>query len=52
VFEHGVREAVRIAEAPAFHLPITRYAPTSLVAADYRDVATEILDRLGDLSST
>ena len=52
VFEHGVREAVRIAEAPAFHLPITRYAPTSLVAADYRAVAAELLDRLGDLSSS
>ena len=51
VLEHGVREAVRIAEAPALHLPITRYAPTSPVAADYRAVAAELLDRLGDLGS-
>ena len=51
VLEHSVREAVRIAEAPAFLLPITRYAPTSRVAEDYRAVAAELLDRLGDLDS-
>jgi len=51
VFEHVVREATRIAEAPAFRLPITRFAPTSLVTADYRAVAAELLERLGDLSS-
>jgi chromosome partitioning protein len=51
VLDHGVREAVRIAEAPSFHLPITQYAPTSQVAADYRAVAAEILERIGDLSS-
>ncbi len=51
VLEHVVREAVRIAEAPSFHLPITLYAPTSQVAADYRAVAAEILERIGDLSS-
>lgn len=51
VLEHAVREAIRIAEAPAFQLPITQYAATSAVADDYRAVATELLDRLGDLSS-
>jgi chromosome partitioning protein len=51
VLQHGVREAVRIAEAPALHLPITTYAPTSAVANDYRAVAAELLDRLGDLSA-
>ena len=51
VLEHTVREAIRIAEAPSFHLPITHYAPTSPVADDYRAVAGELLDRLGDLSS-
>ena len=51
VLDHSVREAIGIAEAPASHLPITRYAPTSLVAADYRAVAVELLDRLGDLRS-
>ena len=52
VLEHSVREAIRIAEAPALRLPITRYAPTSRVADDYRAVAAELLDRLGDLSSS
>jgi len=52
VLEQSVREAVRIAEAPALRLPITRYAPTSRVAEDYRAVAAELLDRLGDLSSS
>jgi chromosome partitioning protein len=51
VFEHTVREAIRIAEAPAFRLPITRYAPTSPVANDYRAIAVELLSRLGDLNS-
>jgi chromosome partitioning protein len=51
VLDHTVREAVQIAEAPAFKQPITRYAPKSGVADDYRAVAAEMLDRLGDLSS-
>jgi chromosome partitioning protein len=51
VLQHSVRDAVRIAEAPAFRLPITAYAPTSLVSNDYRAVAGELLERLGDLSS-
>lgn len=52
VLEHSVRDAIRVAEAPAFCMPITRYAPTSGVANDYRAVAAELLERLGDLSST
>ena len=52
VLEHTVRDAIRIAEAPALRLPITRYAPASGVANDYRAVAAELLDRLGDLEST
>lgn len=48
VFEHTVREGIRVAEAPALRLPITRYAPVSLVASDYRAVATELLGRLGE----
>ena len=51
VLEHTVREAIRIAEAPAFQLPITQYAPTSPVADDYRAVAAELLDRMGDLDA-
>jgi chromosome partitioning protein len=51
VLRSTVRESIRVAEAPAFRLPITRYAPTSPVTDDYRAVATEILARLGDLRS-
>jgi chromosome partitioning protein len=51
VLEHAVRESIRVAEAPAFRMPITRYAPTSPVADDYRGVAGELLTRLGDLRS-
>ena len=51
VLEHSVREAIQIAEAPGRQLPITRYAPTSPVANDYRAIAGELLDRLGDLAS-
>jgi chromosome partitioning protein len=51
VLEHSVREAIEIAEAPSARLPITLYAPASQVANDYRGVADELLDRLGDLSS-
>ncbi len=46
-----VREAIRIAEAPALRLPITQYAPTSPVANDYRAVAGELLVRLGTRTS-
>jgi chromosome partitioning protein len=51
VLEHAVRESIRIAEAPALRMPITEYAPSSPAADDYRAVAVELLDRLGDLSS-
>lgn len=52
VLDHTVREAVQIAEAPGAGLPITRYAPKSAVADDYRAVAGELLDRLGPLTTT
>jgi chromosome partitioning protein len=51
VLEHSVRDAIQIAEAPAFRLPITSYASSSPVAADCRAVAGELLDRLGSLDS-
>lgn len=51
VLDHSVREAVRVAEAPAFRVPINQHAPGSAVADDYRAVAAELLDRLGDLRS-
>lgn len=47
VLESQIREGIRIAEAPAFRLPITRYAPGSINAEDYRAAAREILGRLG-----
>ena len=52
VLEHSVREAIRMAEAPALRQPITQYAPKSGVAEDHRAVAAELLVRLGDLSSS
>lgn len=51
VLEHTVREAIRIAEAPSVGVPITLHAPRSAAASDYRAVAAELLDRLGDLRS-
>jgi chromosome partitioning protein len=51
VLSHRVRESIDIAEAPGFKQPITRYAPNSPVVQDYRGVAGELLDRLGDLRS-
>ena len=40
-----VRENISLAEAPSFQLPITRYAPFSAGAEDYRTVAREFLQR-------
>lgn len=40
-----IRESIRLAEAPSFQLPITRYAPTSSGAEDYRSLARELLAR-------
>jgi len=40
-----VRENVRLAEAPSFQAPITKYAPTSIGAEDYRAVAVEFAGR-------
>lgn len=51
VLRSQIRESIRVAEAPAFRLPITRYAPASGNAEDYRAAAAEILVRLGDLRS-
>jgi chromosome partitioning protein len=40
-----VRENVRVAEAPSWHQPITTYAPHSSGAADYRRVASDLVQR-------
>jgi chromosome partitioning protein len=45
VLDTVVRENSRLAEAPSFRLPITRYAPTSKGADDYRALAKELLAR-------
>ncbi len=36
-----IRESIRLAEAPSFRLPITRYSPESTGAVDYRSLAAE-----------
>jgi chromosome partitioning protein len=38
-----IRESIRLAEAPSFHLPITVYAPTSAGAEDHRALALELV---------
>ncbi len=45
VLETIIREAIALAEAPSFQLPITLYAPTSVGADDYRSAARELLGR-------
>ena len=47
VLVQTVRETIRLAEAPALRMPITRYAPWSGAAQDYRAVARELLTRMG-----
>jgi chromosome partitioning protein len=38
-----IRESIRLAEAPSFHLPINLYAPESSGTADYRAAAAELI---------
>lgn len=45
-FRTVIRENISLAEAPSFRLPITRYAPASSGAEDYRRVAREFLDHV------
>lgn len=51
VLEQTVRETIRVAEAPAMRMPITRYAPSSTAAHDYRAVAMELLHRMGSTAT-
>jgi chromosome partitioning protein len=46
LFETSIRESVRLPEAAAAGVPITRYAPASSPAQDYRAAAAELLPRL------
>lgn len=41
-----IRESVRVREAWSFAKPVTLYAPSSGAAADYRELAGELLPRL------
>jgi chromosome partitioning protein len=52
VLQAVVRENVRLAEAPSFAQPITKYDPKSSGAHDYRAVATEILKRFNGVHPT
>lgn len=45
VYKVGIRENVRLAEAPSFAKPITQYDPRSAGAADYRALAAEVLQK-------
>lgn len=47
VLEQTIRETVRLADASALRLPITRTAPWSSATQDYRAVAAELLRRMG-----
>jgi chromosome partitioning protein len=47
VFTTIVRENVRIAEAPSHRKPITVYDPKCPAAIDYRNLAKEVLQRIG-----
>jgi chromosome partitioning protein len=51
VLPQMVGEHAALAEAPAFRLPITRYAPSSAAARVYRAVAGELLSRMGGTDS-
>ncbi len=43
VYKARIRENVRLAECPSFGQPITRYDPHCHGAADYRQLATEVI---------
>jgi len=45
VFNTIIRENTRLAECPISGKPITLYAPESTGAADYTDLAKEVVER-------
>ena len=47
VFDAIVPRSVRLAEAPSYGLPISRYSPNSRGAEAYQSVAAELLSRSG-----
>ncbi len=46
VFEHTIRTAVAVSEAPAHGESILKYAPSARVSADYDGFISEVLSRL------
>ena len=46
VFDTRIPRTVRLAEAPGFGQPITRFDPPSRGAMAYRRLAGEVIDRL------
>ncbi len=51
VLDQTVRETIRLAEAAATRLPITRSAPMSPATQDYGAVARELLERMGGIDT-
>lgn len=47
LYETAIRQNIRVAESPSHALPVTRYAPKSAGATDYRELAGEFLRRRG-----
>jgi len=45
VYKTVIRENIRLAECPSFGQPITQYDPRSAGAADYRALATEVMQQ-------
>jgi len=48
VFQTVVRKNVRLAEAPSFGIPITRYDPQCYGTEDYRSLAREVVAMAGE----
>lgn len=46
VFSSVISRGVRLAEAPGYGQPITRYEPHSKGAKEYRKAARELLQRI------
>ena len=47
VFETVIPRSVRLSEAPSFGQPITLYDPNGRGAKAYRELAKEVIDRVG-----
>ena len=48
VFEHAIRNTVKVGEATFARQPVTEYAPRSTAAEDYRELVAEYLRAVGD----